>query len=112
MSNPTLKARAMLLNREEHAMLELLLAINSMDQDGYLRGLRYRPLAPVPRKEYLCWNAMRIAVQLGYDAYDRAGWQAVLGQCCLMADIDYDKIAYCAMNFVTLADFLLPTEIA
>ena len=40
----------MLLNREEHAMLELLLAINSMDQDGYLRGLRYRPLAPVPRK--------------------------------------------------------------
>jgi len=111
MPHTKLKARDMLLNDAEGAVLELMLAVNSMDQDGYLRGLRYRPNPPTPRKEYLCWDVMRTAVAAGYDAYDRDGWLSVLGFTCVFTDVDYDKVAYCAMNFVRLGDFLLPMEV-
>jgi hypothetical protein len=112
MPHAQLKARDMLLSAEEGAFLELLLATNSLDQNGYLRGLRYRPAAPIPRTEYLCWDLMRMTVASGYDAYDRDGWLAVLGMFCVFAGVDYDKVAYCAMNFVRLEDFLLPMEVA
>jgi hypothetical protein len=54
---------------------------------------------------------MRTAVAAGYDAYDRDGWLSVLGFTCVFTGVDYDKVAYCAMNFVRLGDFLLPMEV-